>query len=182
MPNVPPLLPGDAPADVRAIYDEFREQMGFPAAPNFILTQGHSPSTARGTWGAVRNNLIGGTIPRWMKEMMFIAISKDRDCVYCTAAHIACCRMLGVDVRLIDELLEDVNLIRDPQLRTMIQFALKCSRQPQDLDKSDFHRLREQGLGQSEIMEVVAMTAFAVYANIIADATAMEPAKRFDEL
>ncbi len=34
--------------------------------------------------------------------MMFVAISKDRDCRYCTAAHIACCRMLGVKTDLID--------------------------------------------------------------------------------
>jgi hypothetical protein len=31
-------------------------------------------------------------------------------------------------------------------------------------------------------MEIIAMSAFAVYANIIADATAMEPDQIFDVL
>jgi hypothetical protein len=31
--------------------------MAFPAAPNFILTQGHSRNTVRGTWDLVRNIL-----------------------------------------------------------------------------------------------------------------------------
>ena len=37
-----------------------------------------------------------------VKEMMFVAISKNRDCRYCTAAHIACCRMLGANSKLLE--------------------------------------------------------------------------------
>ena len=55
----------------------------------------------------------------------------------------------------------------------MILFALKCSHSPQSLAEGDFEKLRGHGLKQSEIMEIIAMSAFAVYANIIADATAM---------
>ena len=58
--------------------------MSFPSAPNFIMTQGHSPTVARGTWEVVRNVLVSGEIPRWTKEMMFVAISKDRACRYCS--------------------------------------------------------------------------------------------------
>jgi len=79
-----------------AVYEEFYRRMSFPAPPNFITTQGHSSTVVRGTWEAVKNILVAGVLPRWHKEMMFVAISKDRACVYCTAAHIACCRMLGV--------------------------------------------------------------------------------------
>ena len=61
----------------------------------------------------------------------------------------------------------------------MMLFALKCSRNPQSLTEGDFEALRRHGLKQSEIMEVIAMSAFAVYANIIADATAMEPDEMF---
>ena len=76
--------------------------MGLPSPPNFIMTQGHSRTVARGTWEVVRNVLVTGEIPRWVKEMMFVAISKERQCQYCTAAHIACCRMLGVKPELLE--------------------------------------------------------------------------------
>jgi len=33
---------------------------------------------------------------RWIKEMIFAAISKHRTGHYCAAADLACCRMLGV--------------------------------------------------------------------------------------
>jgi alkylhydroperoxidase family enzyme len=61
----------------------------------------------------------------------------------------------------------------------MVLFALKCSRDPQSLVESDFEQLRRHGLKQSEIVEMIAMSAFAVYANIIADATAMDPDEMF---
>src|SRR5688572_31258650 len=97
MTNVPPLLPENAPDDVNRIYEDFYRRMLFPSPPNFIMTLGHSSTAARGTWDLVRNVLVSGEIPRWTKEMMFVAISRDRQCRYCAAAHIACCRMLGVE-------------------------------------------------------------------------------------
>ena len=64
-------------------------------------------------------------------------------------------------------------------VRAIILFALKCAREPQGLTDEDYGSLRQHGLKQSEIMEVVAMSALAVYANIIADATGMEPDEMF---
>ena len=64
----------------------------------------------------------------------------------------------------------------------MIQFALKCSRDSKALTEPDYESLRQHGLNTSEIMEIIAMSAFAVYANIIADATAMEADPSFNTL
>ena len=182
MPHVPILPPAEAPKEVKAVYEEFHTRMSFPAPPNFIMTQGHSANVARGTWEAVRNILVLGEIPRWTKEMMFVAISKDRGCRYCTAAHIACCRMLGVTPEMLEGLVRDVNGLPDRRLRDMMLFALKCSRNPQSLTEGDFEQLRRHGLKQSEILEIIAMSALAVYANIIADATAMDQDEMFSTI
>jgi uncharacterized peroxidase-related enzyme len=182
MPNIPVLKPEEASLEVQVVYEEFYRKMSFPSAPNFIMTQGHSSTVARGTWEAVRNVLVLGEIPRWIKEMMFVAISQDCNCRYCTAAHIACCRMLGVSPGLLEQLVRNVNELPDPKLRDMILFALKCSGDPQSLTEVDFERLRAHGLNQSGIVEIIAMSAFAVYANIIADATAMNSDEMFDKI
>ena len=174
MPHISPLLPNDASAEAKDTYEEFRLRMGFPSPPNFIMTQGHSPTVARGSWELVRNVLVTGKIERWIKEMIFAAISKDRNCRYCAAAHIACCRMLGVEPELLDSLVRDVNSLSHPKLRDMILFGLKCSRQPQAVTEADYAKLRKHGLGPPEILELIAMSGLAVYANIMADATGME--------
>ena len=154
--------------------------MSFPSPPNFIMTQGHSSTVVRGTWEAVKGALVTGDIPRWQKEMLFVAISKDRNCRYCTAAHVACCRMLGMNPRLVESLVRNVDDLSDLKLREMIRFGLKCARDPQSVTKDDYESLRQHGFTQSETTETIAMSAFAVYANIIADATAMEPDQMFD--
>jgi len=182
MPNIKPLSASAAPLDVRALYEEFGQKMGFPAAPNFILTQGHSATVARGTWSAVLNVLVLGQIPRWTKEMIFVAISRERGCAYCEAAHIACCRMLGVTSATLDGLVRNIESVTDSRLRDMINFSVKCSRAPRSVTAADYDMLRKHGLGESEIIELVGMSALAVYANIIADATAMEADPAFDEL
>lgn len=182
MPHIPILPPDKAPKEVTAVYEEFYRRMSFPSAPNFITTQGHSASVVRGTWEAVKGALVTGALPRWQKEMMFVAISKDRACRYCTAAHIACCRMLGVKPELLESLVRDIDHMPDSKLRDMLKFALKCSKNPQALTDTDYESLRNHGLNQSEILEIIAMSAFAVYANIIADATAMESDQMFSTL
>ena len=136
------------------------------------MTQGHSLAVVKGSWDVVQNVLVSGKIERW--EMLFAAISKDRNCNYCAAAHLACCRMLGVSGLLLDDLVRDVNSISDPKLRDIILFGLRCSRDPQKLSEADYEMLRQHGLGQPQILELIAMSALAVYANILADATAME--------
>jgi uncharacterized peroxidase-related enzyme len=182
MPHVPVLLPGDASQEVKNLYEDFRRRMQFPAAPNFIMTQGHSGAVARGTWDLVRNVLVGGEIPRWNKEMIFAAISKDRNCGYCAAAHLACCRMLGVNPGTLESMVRNVDSIPDDKLRDMIQFAIRCSRDPRGLVEADFDKLRRHGIKQSQIMELIAMSALAVYANIVADATAMDADAMFGTL
>jgi uncharacterized peroxidase-related enzyme len=174
MQLIPPLRPEAAPPEVREVYDDFLTKMGFPAAPNFITTQGHSPCVARGSWDLVRSVLVAGVLPRRTKEMMFVAISRDRNCLYCAAAHLACCRMLGVGPRTLEALLSSIDTIPDEKVRALVEFGLKCSRNPATVQQSDYDALRRLGLGESEIVEAISMSALAVYANIIADATKMQ--------
>ncbi len=178
MPHVALLSFEQAPEEVRVVYDDFRTRMSFPAPPNFIKTQGHSPHVVRATWDLVRQVLVEGEIPRWKKEVIFVAISKDRNCGYCAAAHLACCRMLGVSVNVVAQ---TVTMMTDPSLRQMVQFARKCARDAQSLVPKDYDRLRECGLSQSQIVELIAMSGLAVYANIMADATGMEADEMFSQ-
>ena len=182
MSRVPILRPEAASQPVKDIYEEFHLRMAFPSPPNFIMTLGHSPTVARGTWELVRHVLVGGEIPRWTKELMFVAISNDRSCRYCTAAHIACCRMLGVQPDTLNQLVGDVRALDDHKVRDMILFAVKCSRNPQGLTEDDFETLRRHGLKQPEIVEIIGMSALAVYANIVADATAMDSDDMFSTI
>lgn len=88
--------------------------------------------------------------------------------------------MLGVKPDLLESLVRDIHTIPNQKLRDMIVFAVNCSRNPKALTDTDYDSLRQHGLNKPEIMEIIAMSAFAVYANIIADATAMEADPMFN--
>jgi AhpD family alkylhydroperoxidase len=115
--NLPTLEPDAAPKEVVDIYHDFQRRMGFPAAPNFVKTQGHSLAAIRGTWGLVQNVLVGGILPRTLKEMMFVAISQSRNCRYCEAAHLACCLMLGIEPSALNDLVSNVTDISHDRRR-----------------------------------------------------------------
>ena len=172
----------DASPEVRSVYADFQRRMGFPAAPNFIKAQGPSLAVAKGTWELVSNVLVGGAIPRTIKEMLFVAISHDRQCRYCEAAHVARCRMLGVDARTVQTVIEDLNQLEPQTTRAILSFGLKCGRNPQSLDDGDFDSLKRVGLTDTEIVEVISMSALAVYANILADATGIADDDMFQTL
>jgi uncharacterized peroxidase-related enzyme len=182
MPHLAIVDPQDASEEVRALYLDFQRRMGFPAAPNFIKVQGHSLAAASGTWGLVQHTLVGGALPRTLKEMMFAAISADRKCLYCEAAHLACCRMLGVDDETLAMLSSNIADIDPAKARDILKFGIQCARDPQSLHKADFDALRAHGLRESELMEIISMSALAVYANIVADATGVPPDEMFDQL
>ena len=90
--------------------------------------------------------------------------------------------MLGLDPGMIEQMVRDMAAIPDPVLRDMVAFSVKCARDPKSLETADYDLLRRHGLNQSALVELVAMSALAVYANIMADATAMEPDKMFTSL
>lgn len=182
MPNVVALDPAEASPEVAAVYTDFEQRMGFPAAPNFIKAQGHSLDVVKGTWGLVGNVLARGQLPRALKEMLFVAISHDRRCRYCEAAHVACCRMLGVEAAAIEKVLASTPDLSPARSRDILAFGLKCARDPQSLTPEDFATLRSHELSEGEIVEVISMAALAVYANIMADALGVEPDAMFSEL
>ncbi|MEP6504322.1 MAG: carboxymuconolactone decarboxylase family protein [Betaproteobacteria bacterium] len=181
MPHIDTIEPENASSEVRALYVDFQRRMGFPAAPNFIKTHGHSLAAASGTWGLVQHVLVGGALPRTLKEMLFVVISADRKCRYCEAAHVACCRMLGVDSDSLAGLEGDLETIDPPKVRAILRFGLKCARDPQGLAEEHFAQLRQHGLRQSDIVELISMSALAVYANIVADATGVEADPMFGQ-
>ena len=57
--------------------------------------------------------------------MTFAAISADRKCRYCEAAHLACCRMLGVDDETLAKLSAGIGDIDPAKARDIIRFGVQ---------------------------------------------------------
>ena len=106
--------------------------------------------------------------------MMFVAISAAKQCAYCEAAHPAFCRILKVDPETCDNLVNNIDALRPERTRDIVRFAVKAGTDPKSLADADYDPLKRHGIDESEIIEIVAMSAFATYAITIADALKLE--------
>jgi uncharacterized peroxidase-related enzyme len=174
MSLLPLLKEENATGDVAQTFADIRRRLRFPFVPNFFKAQVSSPNVLASTWFGVNTHLVGGTLPRALKEMIFVAVSAARNCEYCAVVHLALCKTVGVDEEMMDALVHDLDALMPQRTRDIVKFAVKCSQDPIRLSAEDFEKVRQHGLSDLELMEIVGMAAMATYCDIIADALKVE--------
>jgi len=155
-------------------YNEILEVKHLRSVPNFFKTLANSTSVLEGTWNVYRNVSTRGSISEVLKEMIFVAISAAKQCAYCEAAHLAFCRILKVDPETCNNLVNNLDALRPERTRDIIRFSVKAATDPKSLSDADFDALKRHGIDDSEIIEIVAMSAFATYAITVADALKLD--------
>jgi alkylhydroperoxidase family enzyme len=103
-----------------------------------------------------------------------VAISAAKHCIYCEAAHLAFCRILKVDTETCKNLAGNLDSIRPERTRDIVKFGLKTGTNPQSIDDADYKILKGHGIDEAGIIEIVAMSGFAVNAITIADALKLD--------
>ena len=160
----------EASPEVAEVFQQIREGFQIDFVPNFFRAQAVTPHVLKATWVMVDQILVNGPhLPRALKEMMFVAISRANKCSYCESAHLAFCKMFGVDEETQGYLLAHIEEIRPERARDMILFAVKVAAQPSQVTEVDYQKLRDSRVSEAEMGEAIAMGAFASYANALAD-------------
>ena len=172
----------EANGEVARVYEEIRETLGIVFVPNFFKTIANSPTALRATWEAYRNVSWRGTVPTVLKEMMFVAISVARECRYCEVAHLAFCKQLGCDTETRRSLVENLDAILPQRSADAVKFSVKAALSPTELDEADYGKLRDHGISDAEIAEILAMTAFSMYATTLADAFHLSVDTEFEQI
>jgi uncharacterized peroxidase-related enzyme len=174
MSRLPLIKEEDAPGNVAGIFADIRREMGIPFVPNFFKSQGVSSAVLSASWGAAHHILIGGVLPRPLKEMMFVASSVARDCRYCAEVHLAFCKMIGLDEETMSALVRDLNAISPQRARDIVKFAVKCATNPIAVTDADYETVRRHGVSDLELMEILGVAALAAFFDTIADALRLE--------
>jgi uncharacterized peroxidase-related enzyme len=182
MAFLPKVEESSATGVVGEVFAAFRETKGTPFVPNFFKILASAPTVLQGTWQVYRDVGHFGEVPRTIKEMIFVAISQARNCKYCEAAHMAICRLFGVGKETLEILTRDLRELKPGRTRDVIRFGMKAGLEPQSVTQEDYDVLRRHGLSDAEIVEVIGMAAFSVYANIVADSTRVEIDSGFEDI
>jgi AhpD family alkylhydroperoxidase len=100
----------DAPAGVRAVYDDIMETRQVDWVNNFWKVLAADPVTLRRTWESVREVMAPGALDPLTKELLYVAVSVTNGCEYCIASHAASARKKGMSEEQLAELLAVVGM------------------------------------------------------------------------
>jgi len=161
----------DADAALHGLYDEIVQSgFGDEIPYNWFASQSTRPDILAGTWSLTRNLMLEGELPPIVKQMIVVTISVQNNCNYCKCVHGHVLSALGVSEQVIESCISDPELmaVQQPH-RTVLEFALKVSARPTEINEQDYELLLDQGISVQEILEIIALSAYCNFINTWAD-------------
>lgn len=172
--NLPLIEEDEATYEVAQIYDDVKREMQLPFVPNIMKALAASPAALAIQWQFSQALENYATLPQSLIAMILFTIAERNNCEYCSAGHELTCRTLGIDEATLAALVEDLGNVSPQRVRAIIEFALKVARNPKGLQLEDYEWVREQGVTDEELVEIIVIAASGVYGDIIADALKVE--------
>jgi uncharacterized peroxidase-related enzyme len=110
------------------------------------------------------------------REMIAVAVSSANRCYYCLVAHGQAVRELSGDPQLGEMMVMNYRVAElDARQRTMLDFAWKLTKTPQDIAEDDRQGLREVGFSDQDIFDISDVVGFFNYTNRLAHGLDMMP-------
>lgn len=169
----------ELPQDVRERIEAVADKSGF--VPNIFVALARRPAEFRAFF-AYHDAVIEGEsgLSKAEKEMIIVATSAARSCVYCVVAHAAILRIRAKDSHIADLVATNYRQapITDRQ-RAMLDYAVKLSLTPEEITEADHERLRKAGFDVEDIWDISSITAMFAMSNRLAHAMALQPNDEF---
>ena len=167
---VPQISEEEASEEVAAVFNQVKEAMQIPFVPNILRTLANSPQALKATVGAIAELQLNSTLPRPVVSMVLYSVAAASECRYCGSMHKLSCRTLGIDDATLAALSGNLGTLTPERVQAIVAFAVKAAKSPKDLSGGDFDKLRDMGISDAEIVEIVALAALGGYLDAIADA------------
>ena len=162
MNRVPLIDRADTSAERTALLDAIHGAFG--ATPNMFRAVANSPAALQSMWGAF-GALGGGVIGAALGEQIAVAVANRNACDYCLAAHTALGRKAGVSGDALAA--AQAGESADPRTAAVLRFALQLVNQRGQVDAADVQALRDQGLSDEHIVEIVGHVALNLFTNYV---------------
>jgi uncharacterized peroxidase-related enzyme len=148
--------------------------LDMPYVPNLGKAMASSPPMLGATTEMYRAFYQNVTLPQALVAMISYCIPTAKNCKYCSANGELHCRSLGIDEETLEKLAKDLGNVNPKRIQTIIQFALKCALDPQALVTEDYERVRDQGVSDEELLEIIMTAAVANFSDTLADCLKIE--------
>ncbi|MGH3321105.1 MAG: peroxidase-related enzyme [Streptosporangiaceae bacterium] len=158
----------ELPERLRKLFAKARQNLGF--VPNVFRSYAYRPERFS-AWFDHYKQLHEPTdnLSAADREMIAIVVSAANHCIYCLAAHGATLREELGDPVLGDRITFDWRRAGlDGRRAAICAYAEKLTLQPLECDEADLGRLREVGLADEEIWDVVEIASMYNFTNRMA--------------
>ena len=155
----------EATGEVAEIYEMVKKAMQVPTVPNIDKVLAHSLPALKGTVGLLGDLYMASSLPQPVVAMLLYSISLARSCQYCSSFHRLTCRMVGVDETMLAAVGNNLGSVTPERVQAIVAFGVKAAMSSNDLTEADFDKLRDMGINDAEIVEIVALSGLGVYLN-----------------
>jgi len=169
------LPPAPLDAGNQAYFDKCLDKLGF--IPNVLAAYTFDMAKLN-AFTAMYNDLMLAPcgLSKLEREMIAVAVSSVNRCYYCLTAHGAAVRQLSGDPVLGEQMVMNYRAARlDARQRAMLDFAVKLTERPNEVEEADRAALRAAGFSERDIWDIGAVAGFFNMTNRIASATDMRP-------
>ena len=160
---------------MQAYFDKCQEKLGF--VPNVLKAYAFDMAKLE-AFVAMYNDLMlaPSGLSKLEREMIAVAVSSQNHCYYCLVAHGAAVRVLSNDPPLGELMAMNYRAARlTKRQRAMLDFAVKLTEEPWNIEDADRDALRHAGFSERDIFDIAAVAAFFNMSNRLAAATDMRP-------
>jgi uncharacterized peroxidase-related enzyme len=160
---------------MQAYFDKCMEKLGF--IPNVLRAYAFDMKKLE-AFAAMYNDLMLGPsgLSKLEREMIAVAVSSQNRCYYCLVAHGAAVRQLSGDPPLGELMVMNYRAARlSKRQRAMLDFSVKLTNTPWDVEDHDRESLRRAGFSDRDIWDIAAIAGFYNMSNRVATATDMRP-------
>jgi len=169
------LPPETLSPEMAAYFAKCEEKLGF--VPNVLKAYAFDMNKLS-AFVAMYNDLMlaPSGLSKLEREMIAVAVSAHNRCYYCLVAHGAAVRQLSSDPALGELMAMNYRAARlSRRERAMLDFAVKLTAEPWQVEEEDREGLRRLGFTDRDIWDIAAIAGFFNMSNRVASATDMRP-------
>lgn len=160
MARIAPITDQHADPKARTLLQGVNKALGL--TPNMMATMAHSPASLEAYLG-FGQALGGGTLGGPLREQIALAVAGANTCEYCASAHSALGAAQGLDR---DELARNLGgSSQDARTEAVLGFARTVVAKRGFVSDEDVSAVRAAGLGEGEIVEIIATVAINIFTN-----------------
>jgi uncharacterized peroxidase-related enzyme len=162
MPRIEPIDLQQAAGKTREQLDAVRRKLGM--SPNLTRTMARSEATLTGYLG-LSGAVSAGSLSRREREQIALTVAEANDCGYCLAAHSAAGKLAGLSELEVRDARRGI--ATSTRENAVVVLARQVLAERGRVSDETLRRVRQAGITDGEITEIVANVALRVFTNYL---------------